>query len=293
MQRLSENVRLLGNGYFNFYLIGKKEAVLVECGTRAAAQIFSDQWKQLTDKPHVKYILALHSHFDHVCGLPILKNLFPDAQVIASNTSQKLLSREKIVIEHFRNDVLVSETYLKNGLLKEKPDMTEIRNLKVDIVVGEGDVIDIEPGLKINILDAPGHSPCSIAAYLEADQVMFVSDAVGFISSTGDITPIFFQDYDLYVNTIKKFMGYPTKVVAGAHGAVAVGAEAQQLYIQSLASAVQVSNLIIDELKAGVDEAELGNKLYQRYINDGLAFYPKEMMVGVMNLLIRRSKSIL
>lgn len=44
MIQLSENVKLLGNGYFNFYLVGKERAALVECGTRAGAQIFAEQW---------------------------------------------------------------------------------------------------------------------------------------------------------------------------------------------------------------------------------------------------------
>jgi glyoxylase-like metal-dependent hydrolase (beta-lactamase superfamily II) len=291
MRQLSKNVKVFGNGYFNFYLVGNKEAILIECGTRAAAQIFSHQWNQLHNKPHVKYILVLHSHFDHVCGLPVLKKMFPDAKVVASTAAQKLLSREKIVKEHFRNDVLVSERYLEEGFISETPAMDIMTEIDIDITVGEGDSIEIEPGLKLNIIDAPGHSPCSIAAYLENDQIMFVSDAVGFISSSGEITPIFFQDYSLYVDTINKLLSFPTKIVAGAHGSIATGEEACQLYQKSLASAKLVSKLINNELNSGVEENTLTNKLYERYINDGLIYYPKEIMMGSMNLLIKRAIS--
>jgi len=39
MKQLSAKVKLLGNGFFNFYLVGHERAAVVECGTRAAARM--------------------------------------------------------------------------------------------------------------------------------------------------------------------------------------------------------------------------------------------------------------
>ncbi|MEQ8200020.1 MAG: MBL fold metallo-hydrolase [Syntrophomonadaceae bacterium] len=291
MIQLSENVKLLGNGYFNFYLVGRHQAALVECGTRAGAQIFAEQWEQMENKPRVEFIIALHSHFDHVCGIPTLKGLFPEAKVVASASTQKTLAREDIVTEHFRNDARVSYTYLEKGLIDKLPDLGEIDRIDVDRVVGQGDVLEIEPGLTIEILDAPGHSACSIAAYIPHDQVMLVSDAVGFVASTEVMPPIFFQGYDLYVDTIKRLMTYPTKVLGGAHGDVARDDEVGKLYQRSLDSAEKVAGWVVEQLQSGLSEDELTSRLYEQYIKDGLSYYPEEMMVAVMNLIIKRSKT--
>ena len=82
--QLTGNVKVLGNGYFNFFIVGRKTAALVECGTRAGAAVFRDQWTQLEEKPEIKYIVALHSHFDHIGGYPVLKQMFPEAKLVAS-----------------------------------------------------------------------------------------------------------------------------------------------------------------------------------------------------------------
>ncbi len=292
MRQISPHVRLLGNGFFNFYLVGNETAALVECGTTAAAQIFQEQWASISDKPRIKYIVALHSHFDHICGLPLLLNLFPDAQVVASSAAQKTMSREDVMADHFRNDALVSQTYLKNGFIDKITDIgQQSGTLKVDMVVGEGDSLDIEPDLSIKILDAPGHSACSIAAYIPLDQVMLVSDAVGFAATSGVMPPIFFQGYDLYVDTIKKLRQYPTQILGGAHGELAVGEQVSQLYENSLASAEYVASWVMEQLQAGMSEDDLTSILYDKYMKDGLSYYPKEMMMAVMNLIIKRAKA--
>ncbi|MDD3269756.1 MAG: MBL fold metallo-hydrolase [Syntrophomonadaceae bacterium] len=290
MKRLSDNVIVMGNGYFNFYLLGNEDAVLLECGTRAGAAIFKQQWQELEPKPVVKHIVILHSHFDHACGLPILKELFPDAEVLGSAAAQKFLSKEKIVKDLYRNDAIASELYLKHGLIQEKPDTSELGFLGVDRAVGEGDILELASGLSLKFLDAQGHSACSIAAYLESDQVMFVSDATGYRSSKDTISPVFFQDYDLYISTLNKLKSYPSTVLGVAHGDISTGDEIKEFYQSTLQAAEDCYALIKTHLNEGMDENELARLLFDRYIKGGLAYYPEEMMLGSMYLLIKNVK---
>ena len=137
MQQLTENVKLFGNGFFNYYVVGQEEAALIECGTSAGAQIFAGQWAALEDKPDIKYIVVLHSHFDHVCGIPMLKELFPDALVVGSSTAQKVLSKEKAMASAFNSDLYVSKSYLQAGFISEEPEAPACNTIPVDVVVGK------------------------------------------------------------------------------------------------------------------------------------------------------------
>lgn len=287
---LSDNVAVLGNEYFNFYLVGKQEAVLLECGTRAGAAIFKQQWLELEPKPEVKYIVILHSHFDHACGLPILKELFPDAEVLGSAAAQKFLSKEKIVRDLYRNDAIASDLYLKHGLIQEKPDTSELDFLSIDRVVGEGDMLKLSDGLELKFLDAQGHSACSIAAYLAADKAMLVSDAGGYNSSKEDLSPVFFQDYDLYISTLNKLKSYPSNFVGVAHGEIPQGQQTEEFYQKTLQAAEECFASIKNSLNQGMDENELAKLLFARYIKGGLAYYPEAMMMGSMQLLIKNVK---
>lgn len=292
MQRLSENVRLLGNGYFNYYVVGQTEAVVIECGMSAGVAIFSRQWAKMGDKPRVKSILALHSHFDHVCGIPMLKALFPDTRVLASAAAQKVLTLDKVLTALSKADEVVSEAYFRAGLVAEKPGQLKISLMNVDQAVGEGDLIIVGDDLHLSILEAPGHSPCSIAAYLETEQVMFVSDAAGYRAPEGLMSPVFFQDYDLYMDTIRKLMTYPTEILAVGHGEVVVSQDkVQQFYQQSLAAAEGAFNNIKEKLASGEQEGNIAAELFQTYIKGGLAFYPRNMMLGSMYQLIKNVKA--
>jgi len=289
-QKLTDNVRLLGNGYSNYFLVGEKEAALVECGTSAGAAILARQWKEMENKPDIKYLVALHSHFDHACGIPALKKLFPNALVVASKTGQKILGKDRIVKDLFTYDEVVSKNYVKSGLLDKMPDPPGVDTIEVDIAVGEGDKLELGEGLGLDILDAPGHSICSIAAYLEKDQVMFVSDAAGFRSSDNAISPVFFQDYDYYIDSIKKFMLYPTRVVGVAHGDIPMAAEAESFYAESLKGAEKAFAWIKSKLESGVEEKVIAEILFKGAIKDGLSYYPMDMMLGAMYLLIESVK---
>jgi len=251
-------------------------------------EIFAQQWRQIEDQPQIKSILVLHSHFDHVCGIPMLKNLFPDTRVLASAAAQKVLSLDKVLTSLGKADEVVSAAYFSQGLISSRPAPLQIDLLTVDQVVGEGDSVDLGGNLKLNILATPGHSPCSIAAYLANEQIMFVSDAAGYRSPDGLMSPVFFQDYDLYMETIRRLMTYPTEILAVGHGEVVVGkGQVQQFYEQSLAAAQEAFNKIRERLAEGEQEENLAGELYQTYIKGGLAFYPRNMMLGSMYQLIK------
>ncbi len=291
MQQLTENVRLFGNKYFNYYLVGDEEAALIECGTSAAAQIFAAQWQSLESKPDVKYIVILHSHFDHVCGLPILKSLFPSALVVGSGSAQKILSKEKAMASAFSSDNFVSESYLKAGFINTLPELPECATIPVDVVVGEGDHLQLGDKLKLDILEAPGHSACSLAVYLESDGVLLVSDAAGYQSAPGEISPVFFHNYDSYIATLKRFQTLPVKVLGMAHGDIITDAAVAPYLQASIAAAEEGCAWIQQALTAGEDEEQVNQKVFDRYFKGGLTYYPADIMYSTMKLLVQNAKA--
>ncbi|QGU00833.1 MBL-fold metallo-hydrolase superfamily [Candidatus Syntrophocurvum alkaliphilum] len=291
MKRISDNVIVLGNGFLNYYIVGNKEAAIIECGISAGVELFKKDWVQLQEKPNIKYILAMHSHFDHVCGIPSLKELFPDAKVVASEVCKKLLSKERIVKAMFQGDSITTDSYIKNELLENKPVSRDIEEINVDMIVKDGDCINLDNELTLEILETPGHSPCSISAYLANDKVMFVSDATGYKAEDGKFSPVFFQDYDTYLNTINRLKSYPTQVLGVAHGDIPTGNAVNSFYQESLKAAYEAFDTISNKLKDGYSEQELAEEMYNIYIKGALALYPKEMMLGSMHLLIKNVKA--
>ena len=139
----------------------------------------------------------------------MLKGPFSGGSGSSQPGYQKILSLDKLKPVLQRADAFVTEAYAKEQLLSAIPGPLEIEQVKVDFTLDEGDSITVGDGLKLEFINAPGHSPCSLAAYLPGEHVMFISDAGGYQAPDGIMSPVFFQDYDLYLDIIKKLSNTP------------------------------------------------------------------------------------
>lgn len=290
MARLTEHVLHLGSHYFHYYIIGNNPAVLIECGVSAGVESLKKDLQQLQMKPRITQMLAMHAHFDHVCGIPSLKNIFPGAQVAASQEAANVLDNNTIMNNFFLQDEAMSEVMISRGILENKPPPAQNDTIKVNQVIGEGHRIEIGNAMKLQILAAPGHSPCSIAAYLPNERVMFLSDAAGFQINTRDIFPIYFQDYLLYVETIKRLMSFPARVLAVPHGRIISGADVNAFYQRALEAATASYNWICSLFDSGHDSRDICPVLFDHYYQDDLRIYTPENIRTCVNLLVRRTE---
>ena len=97
---VADHTKVYGNKHFRHYLVGKNHDLLIECGVTASANQFI---KQLVDSRigAPDKLLVMHAHFDHVCGIPVLKHNFPDAKVLSSAAAAKVLKNPKVVEKIF------------------------------------------------------------------------------------------------------------------------------------------------------------------------------------------------
>jgi glyoxylase-like metal-dependent hydrolase (beta-lactamase superfamily II) len=285
---------MLGNRHFNYFLVGQNESVIVECGVTGGVASLKSQWPDLqTRAEKVKKLLVMHAHFDHVCGIPELLRIFPEAQVLGSSEAGRILSKPKIINNFFYQDDKMSDILVNEGILNEKPETPAVNSLEINEHIGEGDVIDIDGILKLKVLDAPGHSPCGVACYLPTDKVMFLSDAGGFQISDTMVFPVFFQSYEMYIETIKRLMSFPTDVLGIPHEKIWVKDEIQVFYNRALQSAKEAFNSIRKMLDDGLDDNEIKKKLFARYYQGDLQIYTPDNISICVGLLLRRVKESL
>ncbi len=155
----------LGQIGTNAYLILPKnsdEALLVDCPMGAASTI-SKKLKSISRK--LSAILITHGHWDHIWDVHQLA-ASSGAKVYASKYGSPLIEDAD-----FQREVLFADDGLKSA--------------KIDVKVGDGDVLEIA-GLKIKCMEVFGHSPDSIAYYVDADGIgaVFTGDAL-FAGSIG------------------------------------------------------------------------------------------------------------
>ena len=286
--QLAANTIVFGNEHFRHYLVGENQDVMVECGVSVSANQFV---KQLSDtgRHAPEKLLVMHAHFDHVCGIPALKRHFPGAEVLASATAAKVLDNPKVMAGFFNQDRQIAGDLDNDGTGTNTGQSSEEKRIRVDRIVNGGERIALKGGGVLELIDAPGHSPCGLAAWFEKDRVLFVSDALGFQISDDTIFPVFFHAYRPYIETIERLAKYPANILAFPHQRIWQGNEVATVFSRALSAARDVREAIISEVGKGRDHTDLKQMLFDRFYNGNLQIYTPENIQLCVDLLVRRS----
>jgi glyoxylase-like metal-dependent hydrolase (beta-lactamase superfamily II) len=292
-KRLTENLRCLGNRHFNMFVVGQKKAAMVECGVSGAVANLKQEWPDVNPQPEVTHLLAMHAHFDHICGIPHLQELFPRAQVAANAAAGRVMGKTKVMDGFFAQDRAMVNVLVQQGMLAEAVKVPETQTIATQVILEDGDILKIEAGCTLEIIAAPGHSPCSMAAYMPEDRVLFISDVAGFQISDQEIFPIFFQGYEMYMDSIRRMRGYPARLVAIPHETIWSGDDIPAFYERALQAAQQAFRSIRDMSEAGVEHEQMVKTLFEDYYRGDLRIYTPENINLCVNLLIKRVQECL
>ena len=144
---------ILGSYETNCYILRENEAVkdcmIVDTGLEAEALIEFLKSGQLNPAAAV----FTHGHADHITGIPLLRENYPDIKIYIHKLDARMLTRA------------TSNT---------KP---------ADELVEEGDVIEAA-GIKLEVFHTPGHTQGGISLYSKDEKILFSGDTL-FAGSVG------------------------------------------------------------------------------------------------------------
>jgi len=174
--KVTDRILLLGIKESSVYILkGKDEYAFLGGGmVHIVPEIIEQLKKFKIEEKKIQQIIILHSHFDHCGVVPFLKRRWPWAKITASQRAKELLAAPNVIetIE-FMNQALLKE----KGREDQAKDLRlEFTGINVEEVVKDDDIISCGD-LTIEIIEVPGHSSCSIAAYVPEEKAMFASDA--------------------------------------------------------------------------------------------------------------------
>lgn len=121
--------------------------------------------------------------------------------------------------------------------------------------VFDGDCIDIG-NMEIRILETPGHSPCSISAYVPELKALFPSDACGIPQKDGPAT-YGTSNFTKFEESLRKLKYLEIDYMCSDHGGYVTGIEAQDFVSRCIQTAKWRRQLMAETYKrtGNVDEA--------------------------------------
>jgi len=282
---VTDRILLLGRKESCVYLLkGNDEYVLLGGGM---VHIVPDLLNQMNEfgisEDKIKKIFILHSHFDH-CGIvPFFKKRWPWATVTASEKAKSLLSTPKVIESiAYLNNKLIG----KYGRGKEAEELgLTFEGIAVEETAKEGDVIACGDR-SINILEVPGHSTCSIAAYVPEEKALFASDAGG-IPKGDKIFTAANSNFDLYQQNLQRMAELEIEVYFAEHQGAMTGKDAREYLSKSMISAAETRQLIENSYKNTRDEKksteEMTDLLLKKYSVD---FIPRDIFKIVVGQMV-------
>jgi len=246
--KVNDNLDFLGTYDNCVYVLKGDEYMIIGGGIAAIAPTLERQLSTLQLEPEkVKYLLITHSHFDHCGAVPYFKQKFPHLKIIASAYAAELLVKEKVIdtITQFNKRIIDLK-----GLQAEYEKLNlQFKGIEVDHIVKENDIIELGDEINVHIVEAPGHTKCSIAVYVPKLQALFPSDSLPLPSGSGDqpiLLPSPQYSYSMFLNTVEKLSNYEIKICGFEHQGVFTGEQAKQLVLEGLNETISYKNSIVE-----------------------------------------------
>ncbi len=96
----------------------------------------------------IKGVFITHTHYDHIYGLPVLLEHFPDCLIYTSAEGKEGLASDKFNFSGYHGDPIVY-------------DGPNVR------VLDDGDIVEIFDGIELHAMITPGHDKSCVTYYTE------------------------------------------------------------------------------------------------------------------------------
>jgi glyoxylase-like metal-dependent hydrolase (beta-lactamase superfamily II) len=280
----------LGTPAFPAYLSMGEIGMIIEGGTGPTFQIIVDQIKTMgIDPENIKYILLTHTHADHIGGVPHFKRAWPHIKLLASPIAAKILKKKELINEFILVDTGIAQLMKAKEEIDRLPPALEEYSFEVDSTVQEGDRIELGAGVVWDIYETPGHSPCQIALFEEAEGTLVLGDATGFyVPEKEAFWPNYFVSLEEYCNSIRKIAKLPAKRAVLSHNCVVEG-DVENHLKKAMQATEDYHNELMARLERGEDPESIAMDK-ARFVDSLTDIQPFKVMYDLCRIMINRSR---
>ncbi len=215
------------------YLVyGQKEVWLIDTGVGGSEDEILDYVKATARHPaDISVIMQTHSHPDHIGATKAIQRTTGCA-----------------VVAHERERMWIEDTELQCQQ-RPVPGFHSLvgGSVKVDRSVEDGDVLQLDNGLRLHVLHTPGHSQGSLSLWCPSEKVLICGDAVPV---TGSI-PIY-EDPDQSARSIKRLIEIEeVEVLLSSWDEPRYASEAKTVLVRSLDYLHQIHEAVLRSVESG------------------------------------------
>lgn len=267
IREIHDKVVFFGGAFFSFYVVGRERAALIELGISQTAPVVARVLREeLGITP--AWLVAPHSHYDHSGGATRLLRAFPGAALAAGQATADILADSANCLIHAAAMEKVNGNPLFERAFPDADTVVECGAVETARVLGGGDAINTDAGA-LEIMETPGHSPCSLSLFQRETGTLFVSDACGMPLPSGRIWPTAFDDVKQYIASLHAMLQLQPEAVCPGHFPFFNNNRARRFIEKTLAATenfFERTHRLVEQF--GPDEAQILEQLRKEYDED-------------------------
>lgn len=231
--RICDGLWYLGHTESGVYLLeGSDESMIISGGMSYIVPSVMNQLQEFgLREDRIFNILILHSHFDHIGIVPFFRQRHPDIRVYASSRAWQILAEPRNILTINEYSHRIAE---RMGMADAGCELDWPQGLLGESVY-EGTTINLG-NIDVQIMETPGHSSCSISAYVPQLRVLFPSDGGG-IPYKDTIVAAPNSNFTQYEESLKKMEPLRVEYLCADHFGYVCGDEACSYLARSIKSA--------------------------------------------------------
>ncbi len=224
--RITDDMYMLGPSGIPVFLLNGEGPVLFDAGFSFLGHKYAKDIKGVLGSREPMYLCLTHVHYDHCGSVSVLKHHFTHLTVAASALSMDILKRPNAINLMTRLSS-EAETFAATGG-NTHPPAKPFQLFDIDQIVKGNDVIELENGLSIQVIETPGHTRDHVCYYIPEKKILIAGEAAGIPDATGYIVIDCLVDYAMFRNSVETLAHLDIDVLCLGHDFVYTGEDARQ-----------------------------------------------------------------
>lgn len=255
--KLDQCTSMIGDIGLPSFLVNTRYPAVFDAGMSFMGPVYARQLEEALGPAQPSYLCLTHSHYDHLGACSFIKKRYPDMKIAGHSLAAGVVRNPKAVA------TMTTLSDIARQLLNMMEPSTVFMAPPIDLVLKDGDVLDLGDGISATVMETPGHTRDSLTYFIDPISAVIPGEALGVVQLDGNICPEFLTDFKTYIASAEKIIATKPAMILMPHGPSLTGDDAAEFLSGVIPAALKWKAMIGEALhESGHDAGRATENLF-------------------------------